>query len=146
MIKNGFSHLTPGLCVAALVLASGSLLWAQSPNIISIDDSPDATSEQGRVVKIAPDNTAAPSNSRNGAHIKPIPAATRFWIGLAGRPLNNRLLREHLQLPAGQVSNHAILCWWPADARSPTFPIWLNSSAREKVPRCSLSSSAPVRR
>ena len=54
MFKNGFSHLIPRLCVAALVLASGSLLWAQasllwaqssllwaqSPNIFSIDDSP----------------------------------------------------------------------------------------------------------
>ena len=102
MFKNGYSQLTPGLCVATLVLASGSLLWAQGTNIFSIDDSPAATSEQGRVVKIAPDNTATPSNSPNGAQIKPIPAATRFWIGLAGRPLNNRLLREHLQLPAGQ--------------------------------------------
>ena len=103
MFKNCLSHLTPGLFVVALVSASGSLLWAQRPNILSIDDSPDATAkEKGRVVKIAPDDSDTSSNSPRASQITPIPPATRFWIGLAGRPLNNRLLREHLQLPAGQ--------------------------------------------
>lgn len=83
----------------AIAFPALAVVVAQTPSSVFAEDEVEVS--EGRVTQLSPDRGEGPAVvAEEGAEEKV--AAPKYWIGLQGRPIDNRVLRTQLQL-AGDV-------------------------------------------
>lgn len=87
MKVHSWKRLWRSLAIAFPALA---LFVSQAPSVFADDDV-----TEGRVVQLSQERESEPSDE---AAVEAEASAPKYWIGLQGRPIDNRLLRTQLQL------------------------------------------------
>ncbi|BBO36314.1 PDZ domain-containing protein [Lacipirellula parvula] len=82
----------------AIAFPAVAIVVALTPSAVHAEEEVEVS--EGRIVELSPNRGDRPAVVEEGVEQEAEVAAPKYWIGLQGRPIDNRILRTQLQLAA----------------------------------------------